>query len=135
VIVGPWLVLVVLAAGRRRGAGTGAARPGLITLLCAGPSVVVLGVLTLHGAPSAAQVNALELDAPGIIEGHGSVFDYLGDTFRSSFERVIERSNPELSLVVGALLLALLLFAFRGPVSYARSTGRWILATRVHRMV
>jgi hypothetical protein len=80
-------------------------------------------------------VTALELDAPGIIDGHGSVFVYLGDTFRSSFQRVIERSHPELSLVVGALLVALLLFAFRGAAAYARSAVRWILATRVQWVV
>jgi hypothetical protein len=124
-IVGPWLVLVVLAAARARGGPS--ARLGLVALLGAGPTVVVLGALALHGAPSAAQVSALELDAPGIIEGHGSVFVYLGDTFRSSFQRVIERSNPELSIVVGLLLAALLLFSFRSSLGYARSTGRWIL--------
>ena len=132
-IVGPWLVLVVLAAARARGGGS--ARLGPIAALTVTPTALVLGALALHGAPGAAQVTALELDAPGIIDGHGSVFVYLGDTFRSSFERVVERSHPELSLVVGALLVALLLFAFRGPVAYARSTIRWILGTRVQRTV
>ena len=124
-IVGPWLVLVVLAAAR---AGRGpSARTGLVALLCAGPTVFVLGALALHGAPATAQVSALELDAPGIIEGHGSVFVYLGDTFRSSFQRVVERSNPELSIVVGLLLVGLLLFAFRGSRGYVRPTVDWIL--------
>jgi hypothetical protein len=108
---------------------------GPVVALAAAPTLAVLGALALHGAPSAAQVSALELDAPGIIDGHGSVFVYLGDTFRSSFQRVIERSNPELSIVVGALLVALLLFAFRGPVAYLRSTVRWIFATRWQRAV
>ena len=50
-IVGPWLVLVVLAAAR---AGRGpSARTGLVALLCAGPTVLVLGALALHGAPGA----------------------------------------------------------------------------------
>jgi hypothetical protein len=132
-IVGPWLVLVVLATVRARGGTT--ARMGAATALTAGPTVVVLAALALHGAPSATQVSALELDAPGIIDGHGSVFVYLGDTFQSSFQRVIERSHPELSIVVGALLVALMVFAFRGPVAYGRSTADWILATRVQRVV
>jgi len=130
-IVGPWLVLVVLATSRARHGPS--ARTGVVALLCAGPTVLVLGLLALHGAPGAAQVGALELDAPGIIEGHGSVFVYLGDTFRSSFQRVIERSNPELSIVVGLLLVGMLLFAFRGALGYARATGRWILSTRAQR--
>jgi hypothetical protein len=132
-IVGPWLVLVVLAAARSRGGRT--ARLGLVALLTAGPSVLVLTGLALHGAPSGMQVNALELDAPGIIDGHGSVFVYLGDTFRSSFQRVIERSNPELSILAGALLVGLLVWCFRASLTYARSTTRWILAVPVHRVV
>ncbi len=132
-IVAPWLVLVVLAATRARNGP--AARLGLPTLLCVGPTVLVLGALVLHGAPAAAQVNALELDAPGIIEGHGSIFVYLGDTFGSSFQRVIERSNPELSIVVGMLLVALLLFCVRDTLAYARSRGHWILRTHMHRVV
>ena len=63
------------------------------------------------------------------------MFVYLGDTFRSSFQRVIERSNPQLSIVVGLLLLGLLLFVFRGAVAYARATVGWILATRVQRVL
>jgi hypothetical protein len=132
-IVGPWLVLVVLATVRA-GGGT-SARVGAATALTAGPTVLVLAALALHGAPGATQVSALELDAPGIIDGHGSVFVYLGDTFQSSFQRVIERSHPELSIVVGALLVALMVFAFRGAVAYGRSTGAWILATRAQRAV
>ena len=132
-IVGPWLLLVVLAQARARGGP--AARLGLTAALCAGPTVLVLGALALHGAPSATQVAALELDAPGIIEGHGSVFVYLGDTFASSFHRVIERSNPELSILVGLFLVALLCYCFRGAVAHARSTFRWILATPVQRAV
>ena len=128
-IVGPWLVLVVLAAARARGGPS--TRMGVVALLCAAPTVVVLGALAFHGAPSATQVGALELDAPDIIEGHGSVFVYLGDTFRSSFQRVTERSNPELSIVVGALLVALLVFAFRGARAYVRAVGRWILPAQL----
>jgi hypothetical protein len=131
-IVGPWLVLVVLA--RVRAQGGASARVGAVAVLAAGPTVVVLGVLALDGAPGTAQVSALELDAPGIIDGHGSVFVYLGDTFRSSLQRVLERPNPELSIVVGAVLVVLLLFAFRGPAAHLRSTVRWILSTRAQRM-
>jgi hypothetical protein len=132
-IVGPWLVLVVVATARARYGPT--ARLGGVALLTAGPTVAVLAALALHGAPSAAQVTALELDAPAIIEGHGSVFVYLGDTFHSSFQRVVERSNPELSLLVGALLVGLLLFAFRGPAKYASSAVRWVLSSRAQQVV
>jgi hypothetical protein len=132
-IVGPWLVLVVLATVRARSGAS--ARLGPVALLTTAPTVVVLGVLALHGAPGVAQVRALELDAPGIIGGHGSVFVYLGDTFRSSFERVVERSHPELSVVVGALLVGLLLYAFPGVVSYGRSAAGRILVTRTQRAV
>ena len=93
----------------------------------------MLAALALHGAPPAAQVDALELDAPGIIAGHGSVFVYLGDTFRSSFQRVIERSNPELSIIVGLLLVGLLVFAFRGVGGYVRAIARWLLSTTTSR--
>ncbi len=60
---------------------------------------------------------------------------YLGDTFRSSFQRVIERSNPELSILVGLFLAGLLLFCFRGALAYASERGRWILAGRTHRIM
>ncbi len=131
-VVAPWLVLVVIAATRARHGA--AARIAIPTLLCVGPSATVLVALTLHGPPSAQQVFDLERTAPNIIEGHGSVFEYLGDTFGSSFQRVIERSNPELSIVVGIALVALLVAVFRGPLPYVTSLSRWLLPRRVERV-
>jgi hypothetical protein len=132
-IVGPWLVLVVIAATRARAGPS--ARIAVPTTLCIGPSVMVLYALTQHGPPSAQQVFDLELGAPNIIGGHGSVFEYLGDTFGSSFQRVIERSNPELSIVVGLVLVALLVAVFLGPLPYLKSVGRWLLPRRIERAV
>jgi hypothetical protein len=63
------------------------------------------------------------------------VFEYLGDTFGSSFQRVIERSHPELSIVIGLALVALLVAAFSGPLPYVRSLARWLLPRRVDRAV
>jgi hypothetical protein len=95
----------VVAATRARD-GTSARIAGPVAQ-CVGPSAFVLLALTTHGAPAMEQVRALELDAPNIIEGHGSVFEYLGDTFATSWQRVVERSNPELSIMVGLLLVAI----------------------------
>jgi hypothetical protein len=131
-IVAPWLVLVVIAATRARLGPR--ARIGVPSLLCVGPSLIVLLLLAAHGAPGDEQVRALELDAPGISEGHGSVFEYLGDTFRTSFQRVVERSNPELSIVIGLLLVAVLVVVFRGAVPYVDGVGRWLLRTRTERV-
>ncbi|HEY3670247.1 MAG TPA: hypothetical protein VGN51_04880 [Acidimicrobiia bacterium] len=131
-IVAPWLVLVVIAATRARSGPT--ARIAIPTALCIGPSVLVVGALMLHGPPSAQQVFDLELAAPNIIEGHGSVFEYLGDTFGSSFQRVIERSHPELSILVGLALVAVLVAVFRGPLPYVTSLVRWLLPRRVARV-
>jgi hypothetical protein len=130
-IVAPWLVLVVIAATRARAGPE--ARIGLPSVLCLGPSAVVLVVLAAHGAPAYGQVRALELDAPNIIEGHGSVFEYLGDTFATSFQRVLERSNPELSIVVGLALVALLLAAFCTSLPYLGSVAQWLLRSRAER--
>lgn len=130
-IVAPWLVLVVIAATRARYGST--ARVAAPALLCVMPSVAVLLVLTRHGPPSPQQVFDLELGAPNIIAGHGSVFEYLGDTFATSFQRVIERSHPELSILVGLALVAVLLMVFRSPLSYVGALGRWLLRTRGER--
>jgi hypothetical protein len=92
-------------------------------------------VLAAHGAPAYDQVRALELDAPNIIEGHGSVFVFLGDTFATSFQRVVERSHPELSIVVGLTLVGLLLAVFRGWLPYVGSLARWLLRSRTERTV
>ena len=43
-----------------------------------------------------------------------------------------QRDDRQLSIVVGLLLAGLLLFVFRGPVGYVRSTVAWILSTRAH---
>ncbi|MFN8027985.1 MAG: hypothetical protein U0W40_16960 [Acidimicrobiia bacterium] len=130
-IVGPWLVLVLLANDRaRRGPD---ARPLLVTALGVAPTLLVLGALTLHGAPTANQVTSLELDAPSIIGGHGSVFVYLGDTFSSSFQRVLERPNPEISILVGTLLLALLAVACHGARPWLRGSCDRVLPTRAAR--
>jgi hypothetical protein len=132
-IVAPWLVLVVIASTRARGGPH--ARIGVPVALCTAPTVVVLLALTARGPPSAAQVQALELGAPDIIGGRGSVFVYLGDTFGSSFQRVVERSNPELSIVVGVALLALLVAVFRGSLPYLKSLGRWLLPGHAPRVI
>jgi len=131
-IVAPWLVVVVIGATRARSGPT--APIAIPAVLCVGPSALVLCALTLHGPPSVQQVVDLELGAPNIIEGHGSVFEYLGDTFGSSFQRVIERSHPELSILVGLALVALLVAVFSGPLPYVRSLGRWLLPRRVKRV-
>lgn len=131
-IVAPWLVLVVIAATRARSGPR--ARIGLLSLLCVGPSAAVLLVLAAHGAPTYEQVRALELDAPNIIEGHGSVFEFLGDTFATSFQRVLERSHPELSIAVGLALVALLLAVFRTSLPYLGSLARWLLPSRAERV-
>jgi hypothetical protein len=131
-IVAPWLVLVVVAAVRARSEPT--ARVAGPALLCVVPSAAVLLALTLHGPPSAQQVFELELGAPNIIAGHGSVFEYLGDTLGTSFQRVIERSHPELSIVVGLALVALLVVVFRSSLPYVRAVARWLLRTRSERI-
>jgi hypothetical protein len=130
-VVAPWLLLVVIGCARARGGDD--ARVGVIAALTLVPSACVLVAVGVWGAPSATQVQALELDAPFIIGGRGSVFYYLGDTVGSSFERVIQRSNPQLSILVGLVLVALLFGAFRGSVPYVRSLGRWLLTTRTAR--
>ena len=70
----------------------------------------------LHGAPSPLQVFQLEQAAPGIIEGKGSVFVYLGDTLGTSLRRVVEDSHPGLSILVGLALLVVLGAVFRGAL-------------------
>jgi hypothetical protein len=91
---------------------------------------VLLLVLAVHGSPTAEHVQALELGAPDIIGGHGSVFVYLGDSVSASVGRVLDRPHPELSIAVGLLLLALLIAAFRQWFRYLADLGRWLLPTR-----
>jgi hypothetical protein len=132
-IVAPWLVLVVVAATRARSGSD--ARVVVPAVLCVAPSAAVLLAVTLHGPPRAQQVFDLELGAPNIIGGHGSVFEYLGDTFATSFQRVIERSHPELSILVGLALVAVLAAVFRNAFAYVFALGRWVLRTRAERAV
>jgi hypothetical protein len=132
-IVAPWLVLVVIAATRARSGPD--ARVVAPAVLCVAPSASVLLAITLHGPPRAQQVFDLELGAPNIIAGHGSVFEYLGDTFATSFQRVIERSHPELSILVGLALVAVLAAVFRSAFAYVGALARWVLRTRAERAV
>ena len=77
--------------------------------LSVAPSVVALLVLTVAGRGSDETVAALVRVAPAEIEGHGSVFPYLSDTFTSSFERVVHGpGNKPFSIFVGFVLAAAL---------------------------
>jgi hypothetical protein len=131
-IVGPWLVLVVAAAAR---AYDETRRRTLLAIALTGaPSALALGVLVTLGRATPATVSALEAAAPPEIRGHGSVFAYLGDTFRGSLVRVIEGpARLALSIVVGALLVGLLMFCARSALPFARATFAWALPTRVER--
>jgi hypothetical protein len=124
-IVGPWLVLVVLAVARARPRARGEAT--VAVTLCAVPSLLTLAVLTSAGRADTTTVALLEQTAPPEIRGHGTVFSYLGDTVRSSFERVIGRPNQWLSIVVGGVFVALFLYCARGCAPYARAAFRWLL--------
>ena len=132
-IVGPWLLLIVIAAARARARSR--SEPWFAIVLCTLPSLVTLGVLAATGRGSGRTVAALEGAAPPEIQGHGSVFPYLSDTFRSSFDRVIHGpGNPPLSILVGAVFAVLLLFCARGCLPYARAMWTWILPTRFLRV-
>ncbi len=132
-IVGPWLLLVVIAAARARARSR--SEPWFAMGLCTLPSIVTLGVLAATGRGSGQTVAALEGAAPPEIQGHGSVFPYLSDTFRSSFDRVIHGpGNPPLSILVGAVFAVLLLFCARGCLPYARAMWTWILPIRFLRV-
>jgi hypothetical protein len=131
-IVAPWLVLLVVAATRvRNGPDASIALP---VALCVAPSAAVLVALVAHGPPSTLQVFRLEQAAPGIIEGQGSVFVYLGDTVGTSLRRVVEGTHPALSIVVGLALVAMLASVFRGVLPYVRALGRWLLPGRPERV-
>ena len=132
-IVGPWLVLVVAASARAR------ARSGteqrLAMGLCVVPSLVTLLVLAVTGRGSDQTVAALVRAAPAEIEGHGSVFPYLSDTFRSSLERVIHGpGNKPFSILVGLIFAALLAYCARPCLPYLRALWTWILPTRLLRV-
>jgi hypothetical protein len=130
-IVGPWLVLVVLAVARTCPRARG--ESGVVVTLCAVPSVVTLAVLTSAGRADSATVAVLEQSAPPEIRGHGTVFAYLGDTVRSSFERVMSRPNQWLSILVGGVFVALFLYCARDCAPYARAMLRWLLPTTLGR--
>jgi hypothetical protein len=132
-IIGPWLLLVVIASARARPRTPAA--PWLAMAVCTLPSIVVLFVLAVTGRGSDSAVAALEGAAPPEIQGHGSVFPYLTDTFRSSFDRVVHGpGTPPLSILVGAVFTALLLFCGRPCLPYARAIWRWLLPTRFLRV-
>jgi hypothetical protein len=126
-IVAPWLVLVVLAVTRARPRARGEA--ALALTLCTVPSLLTLAVLTSAGRADSTTVASLEQAAPLEIRGHGTVFTYLGDTVQSSFERVMSRPNQWLSILVGAVFVALFLYCARGCAPYARTRFRWLLPT------
>jgi hypothetical protein len=131
-IVGPWLVLLVGAAARSRPSSGRA--PWMAMALAAAPSAAVLAVLAISGRPTPTAVAELQGRAPPEIRGHGSVFSYLADTFGGSVSRVIEGpTRLGVSLVVGALLCALLLWCSRAALPYARATFAWILPTTAMR--
>jgi hypothetical protein len=128
-VVGPWLVLVVVAAGRAHGSVR--SEPWLPIACCAVPSAVTLTLLAVAGRASNDTVVALENVAPWQARGHGSVFGYLTDTLASSFERVVHGpGNPVLSVLVGGVLVTVCLFCARGCAPYVGAVFDWILPTR-----
>jgi hypothetical protein len=132
-IVGPWLVLVVAASARARGRSDTEQRVSIG--LCVAPSVVALLALAAVGRGSDQTVAALMRAAPVEIEGHGSVFPYLSDTFRSSFERVVHGpGNKPFSILVGFVLAAALAYCARSCLPYVRAVWTWILPTRFLRV-
>ncbi|MEX1007798.1 MAG: hypothetical protein WD271_08120 [Acidimicrobiia bacterium] len=132
-IIGPWLLLVVVASARARARSR--SEPWCAMVLCTLPSVLALGLLAATGRGSSQTVASLEGAAPPEIQAHGSVFPYLNDTFRSSFERVVHGpGNPPLSILVGTVFAVLLLFCAGNCFSYARAVWTWILPTRFLRV-
>jgi hypothetical protein len=128
-IVGPWLVLLVAASARAHAESR--RRTWLAMLSAAVPSVAALGLLGFYGRPSQETVAAIEGSAPAEIRGHGSIFEYLADTFGGSVSRVIHGpARVALSVIFGALLCALILVCIRAALPYVGATFRWILPTR-----
>jgi hypothetical protein len=126
-IVCPWLVLVVVAAARTRGWST--ARLWLVAFVSAAPSILVLAATVVGGRVSVDTVAALQSSAPLEIADHGSVFVYLGDDFRSSIQRVVDQPILGMSIVVGAVIAALMYCCTRRVVPHALATFRWVLPT------
>jgi hypothetical protein len=131
-VLGPWLVLVVLAVARVQSRSVVERQIALTCTIV--PSLVAFVALTLSGRASPETVVALESSAPPQARGHGSVFAYLTDTVGSSFERVVHGpGNPILSVLVGLAFGSLLLYCARGCRPYALAWFRWTLPTRAAR--
>jgi hypothetical protein len=93
--------------------------------------VLALGVLGIYGRPSPETAAAIERAAPAEIKGHGSIFDFLADTFGGSVSRVVHGpARLAWSIVFGALLCGLVLVCIRTALPYVRSSFNWILPTR-----
>jgi hypothetical protein len=131
-VLGPWLVLVVLAVARVQSRSRVERQVALACTIV--PSFVAFVVLSASGRASPETVVALESATPPQARGHGSVFTYLTDTVATSFERVVHGpGNPILSVLVGLAFGSLLLFCARGCVPHALAWFRWTLPTRAAR--
>ena len=126
-VVGPWLVLVVAASARARGRTRWEC--GTAMLAAAVPSMVTLAALSFTGHASRDVTASLEQVAPLDVGGIGTVFPYLDDTLGVSVAKVLDR-RPVLSLLVGALLLAMMWFLARRFVPGVRVLARWVLPDR-----
>ena len=125
-VLGPWMLLVVLAVARVQSRSRAERRLAVACTIV--PSALVFAVLAAAGRAGTATVVALEDATPMQARGHGSVFAYLTDTMATSFERVVHGpGNPILSVLVGLVFAALLLFCARGGLPYARALFRWAL--------
>jgi hypothetical protein len=131
-VLGPWLVLIVLAVARVQSRSRVERRLALACTIA--PSFVAFVVLSASGRASPEMVVALENSTPTQARGHGSVFAYLTDTVATSFERVVHGpGNPMLSVLVGLAFGSVLLFCARGCAPYALAWFRWIMPTRAAR--
>ena len=125
-VLGPWLLLVVLAVAHVQSRSRAERRLALACTIV--PSALAFAVLAAAGRAGTEMVVALEDATPMQARGHGSVFAYLTDTMGTSFERVAHGpGNPILSVLVGLVFAALLLFCARGSLGYARAFYRWVL--------
>jgi hypothetical protein len=125
-VVGPWLVLIVGALARARHRSHWEAAVAMA--LTAVPSVVTLGGLSVTGRATGDTVAGLEQVAPLDVGGRGTVFPYLDDTLMVSVEKVLDR-RPVFSLVVGAVLVALMRFLARRLLPCLRALVGWALPT------
>jgi hypothetical protein len=131
-VVGPWLVLVVAALARSRARSRW--ESGTAMLAAAVPSMVTLAALSFTGRADRDMTASLEQVAPLDVGGIGTVFPYLDDTLGVSVAKVLDR-RPVLSLVVGALLLAMMWFLARRFEPGARALVRWVLPGRGARLL